>query len=444
MKPDNRTEEWPIGKLCGWDQNPRESTPAGIERLKHQIQKHGAYKPIIVNTNPRVAKVGAVAGGNMRLRAMQELGVKTVWVIPKRFRDKKEMIEISLSDNDRVGRYLEDGLVSLISGLQIDLSDYSVDLNEPPNLDVIVKNYGAAEKGDDSAPALPKKPRSRLGDLYVLGEHRVLCGDSTSENDFKKLMDGELAQVCNTDPPYNVDYNFWARDLRGTRKKNDPDGRMCNDDMSDEQYQEFLINVARNIFKFSADQMSIYWWFAPRNIEPNLKALRDAGFYPSQWIIWLKNSLMLSRHDYHHCFEPCLMGWKKGRVHFGNKNILNLKDVFSGFKNDDEALKRWLSQVFVEEFDVWFQHRDNTKEYLHPTQKPVALAERALKKNSGPGDIVLDCFGGSGSTLIAAHKLGRRARILELDPLYVDVIVTRYCDFAETDQISKNGKNQKW
>ena len=705
-KPKEQTSVWPIGKLQGWDRNPRVATPQGIERLKRQIIKHGLYKPLIVNTNPDVAPVGAVAGGNMRLKAMQELDIKQVWVIPKHFKDEREMVEISLSDNDRVGRYLEDGLVSLVSGLEIDLGDYSVDLKEPPNLDVIVKNYGASAPGDDDAPALPEKPRSKAGDLFELGEHRVLCGNSTSEDDFKKLMNGELAQVCNTDPPYNIDYQSKAK----SRKTK---AGIENDNLTDPKYLDLISKALALISKYSADSMSIYWWFASRNIESNLQALRGAGFYPAQWIIWLKNSLALSTQDYHHCFEPCLMGWKKGEVHFKNKNILNLKDVFSQFKNDDEALKAWLSQVFVEEFDVWFQHRDNTKEYLHPclrpgslvetwdswkpieqinqgdmvlsadgeyhsvvevssheceglyrievggeiveatgnhpflikrkdevawiearliqkgdqsltvantsatmkpwgrrahqantqvetdiqpkkditgsmptvdiecrttlsgnenmgpsqgdirfttgtatgrtiqlptsslsiplhisgytlvaywkevngishakcvgrenqpqqssgtfpgggsqdvsvesalserplmiaefelrtvgsvksiayqgpvinlqvegipafqtkigmshnTQKPVALAERAIKKNSKPGDIVVDAFGGSGSTLIAAQKLSRRARVMELDPAYVDVIVSRYCTFTSSTQVIKNGKKVAW
>ena len=438
-KGEKKTKIWPIAKIRGWDKNPRDISKKDLARLKAQIQKFGQYKPLIINTNPRVAPVGAVAGGNMRLRAMTELGIENVWVIPKRFKTEQEMVEISLSDNDRAGSYNEEGLIALVSGMDIDLGNYSVDLKEPPTLDDIVANYSKPNPQDDLAPPLPKNPKSKIGDLYQLGDHRLLCGDATEEESYKKLLGDDRANLIFTDPPYNVDYtspggmDYNSKKFRGTK------GKMLNDKMSDARYLEFLEKTAGNLYKFSADTMSIYWWFASRNIETNLKALRASKFFPSQWILWVKNSMVLSRQDYHRCFEPCLVGWKKGKKHFSNKNIMNLRDVFKDSKNNEEALKEWLSKVFVEEFDVWFQHRDATSKYLHPTQKPVALAERAIRKNTKPGAIVLDVFGGSGSTLIAAEKLKRRAYLMEMDSAYADVIVKRWEIFTggKAKKISK-------
>jgi DNA modification methylase len=424
------TEIWPIEKIKSWDKNPRDISSAGLSRLKNQIKKFGQYKPLIVNTNPKVAPVGAVAGGNMRRRALEELGYAKVWVIPYHFPTEKEMVEISLSDNDRAGFYNEAGLVSLTTSFNIDINDFSVDIKEPPCLDIIVKNYTQVSPEDDNAPPLPKKPKSKIGDLFLLGENRLLCGDATKEDDFKRLMGNDKAQMVFTDPPYNVDYKSVGALTYTSKKFRGTDEAMINDNMTDAKFTEFLTKALKNIFKFSSDSMSIYWWFASRNVEGNLSALRAAGFQPSQWIIWVKESMVLSRQDYHRCFEPCLFSWKKGKSHFSNQNIRNLRDVFKDFKNDDVALRNWLSQIFVEEFDVWFQRRDPTKTYVHPTQKPVALAERGIKKNSNPGDVVLDAFGGSGSTLIACEKLKRRGRILELDPAYCDVIVKRWEDFT--------------
>jgi len=257
-----------------------------------------------------------------------------------------------------------------------------------------------------------------------------MCGDATKESSYQKLLGYGLADLIFCDPPYNVDYKSPGDLTYKSKKYRGTEGKMFNDNLSDKKYLEFISDALKNLHKFSSSNASIYWWFASRNIRPNLDAFEAAGFYMSQWILWVKNSMILSRQDYHRCFEPCLFGWKKGATHFTNKNLANLKDIFKDFKDNDQALKEWLSQVFVEEFDVWFQHRDVTTKYLHPTQKPVALAERAIKKNCKKGDIVLDMFLGSGSTLIAAEKLQRKCYGADLDPAYVDVIVKRWEQFT--------------
>lgn len=425
-----RTEVWPISKLKTWAKNPRDIDAKGLNRLKAHIRRFGMYKPLIVNISPKAAPVGAVAGGNMRLRALKELHFEKVWVIPKKFKNEQEMIEISLSDNDRFGSYVEADLAGLVSGLDMDQGLFSVDLKEPPTLDDIVSNYSKAGQKDDEAPPLPKKAKSKLGDLYALGNHRLLCGDATKEEDYIRLLGTKCANLVFTDPPYNVDYTSPGGMDYKSKKFDGTKGKMLNDNLSDEKHNKFLSDVADNIYKFTTPTMSFYWWFASRNFTANQKALTSNQFFISQWIIWVKNSMVLSRQDYHRCFEPCLVGWKKGKKHFSNKNIMNFRDIYSDAKSNDETLKKWLSEVFVEEFDVWFQHRDATTKYLHPTQKPVALAERAIKKNSKKGDIVLDVFGGSGSTLIAAEKLSRRAYLMELDPRYVDVIIKRWEGFT--------------
>lgn len=179
----------------------------------------------------------------------------------------------------------------------------------------------------------------------------------------------------------------------------------------------FYIAVLKNLHEFSEDNAPIYWWYAGKNSVINMLAWIEAGFYMSQIVIWLKNSMVYSRgQDFHRCYEPCMFGWKQKKSHFINKQVANLKDVWLQMETAE----------FADMLDIWFSKRDSTAEYVHPTQKPVKLAERALRKSSRQDDIVLDLFGGSGSTLIACEQMHRRARLMELDPKYVDVIIKRW------------------
>ena len=350
---DLTTEMWPIEELKEWDKNPRKPTKTGIENLKKQITDLGQYKPMLINTNPKVAPIGSVAGGNMRLKALRELGTPKVWVIPIAFKNEAEMIKVALSDNDRAGVYVEDQLVELVQGMTgIDLQIYSIDLKEPPSLDIIVSNHVHVKPEDEFTPEPPKTPKSKYGQIYELGRHRIMCGDATKEKDVAALMNGKLANI-----------------------------------------------------------------------------------------VWVKNSMILSRQDFHRCYEPCIYGWKKGKTHWKNKELLSFKDVFSSFQIKEEAQKEWMLQRIdqwveahmetnAKEFDVWFQKRDSVIKYLHPTQKPVALAEQAIKKNSVPGGAVLDLFAGSFSTLIAAEKLGRSFYGMDMDPIFVDVGIKRWEDYT--------------
>ncbi|MEK6531270.1 MAG: DNA modification methylase [Deltaproteobacteria bacterium] len=193
-------------------------------------------------------------------------------------------------------------------------------------------------------------------------------------------------------------------------------GRIFNDNLSDDDCIKLYSDVLKNLYEHTTDDASIYWWFAMENHSLNAEAFKKTKWHISQIIIWLKNSMVISHgQDYHRQYEPCIFGWKKGKNHYRNKNITDLKDIFN-LDFDD----------FIGMLDVWYEKRDNTATYIHPTQKPVRLAERGLKKNSEPGDIVVDLFGGSGSTLMACDQMVRRARLMELDPKYCDVIVKRW------------------
>ena len=243
-----------------------------------------------------------------------------------------------------------------------------------------------------------------------------MCGSSTSREDFERLMGGNKGRLVFTDPPYNVDYKSPAGLTYSSKKYGGNGGKIFNDNLSDKECLAFYTETLKNLYKNTTDDATIYWWFASKNHGVNEEALKEAGWHISQQIIWLKNSMVLSRgQDYHRVYEPCMVGWKKKQVHYKDKNITNLQDVILLDK-----------ETFAEQLDVWYEKRDNTVNYVHPTQKPVRLAERALKRNSKSGDIVIDAFSGSGSTLIACEQLGRKCYAMEIDPKYCDVIVKRW------------------
>ena len=252
----------------------------------------------------------------------------------------------------------------------------------------------------DEAPEPPADPISRPGDLWICGEHRVLCGDATVLADVEKVLDGELADMAFTDPPYNVNYANSAKDkLRG---KNRP---ILNDALG-EDFGALLYDACVNIL--TVTKGAVYICMSSSELDTLQKAFREAGGKWSTFVIWAKNTFTLGRSDYQRQYEPILYGWKDGTDHY-----------WCGARDQG---------------DVWFFDKPH-KNDLHPTMKPVALVERAIRNSSKSRDIVLDPFGGSGTTLIAAERAGRRARLIELDPKYVDVIVQRWQD--QTGQAAK-------
>jgi DNA modification methylase len=241
----------------------------------------------------------------------------------------------------------------------------------------------------DDAPEPPVDPISRPGDLWICGEHRVLCGNATILADVEKVLDGELADMCFTDSPYNVDYSAKGK----PRGKSRP---ILNDNLGDE-FGTFLYDACVNIL--TVTKGAVYMCMSSSELDTLQEAFRKAGGKWSTFVIWAKNTFTLGRSDYQRQYEPILYGWKGGADHY-----------WCGARDQG---------------DVWFFDKPS-KNDLHPTMKPVALVERAIRNSSKSRDIVLDPFGGSGTTLIAAERAGRRARLIELDPKYVDVIIQRW------------------
>jgi DNA modification methylase len=275
------------------------------------------------------------------------------------------------------------------------LRDDDVDLGligfDDAEIDRLLAESGADAGAADEAPAPPADPISRPGDLWICGEHRVLCGDATTLAHVESVLGGELADMCFCDPPYNVNYANSADQKR--RGKNRP---ILNDALG-EQFGELLYDACVNIL--TVTKGGVYICMSSSELDVLQKAFRAAGGHWSTFVIWAKNTFTLGRSDYQRQYEPILYGWKEDADHY-----------WCGARDQG---------------DVWFIDKP-AKNDLHPTMKPVELAERAVRNSSKSRDIVLDPFGGSGTTLIAAERAGRRARLMELDPKYVDVIVQRW------------------
>jgi DNA modification methylase len=276
-----------------------------------------------------------------------------------------------------------------------DLDLIGFDATELERLLALADGEAAPDGDDDEVPQPPEDPVSKPGDLWTLGNHRLLCGDATVLADVERVLGGQFADMTWTDPPYNVDYANTPKDkLRGKHRP------ILNDGLGS-GFEAFLHDACLNIL--SVTKGAVYVCMSSSELDTLQRVFRAAGGKWSTFIIWAKHTFTLGRADYQRQYEPILYGWKEGADHY-----------WCGARNQG---------------DVWFFDKPARND-LHPTMKPVALVERAIRNSSKTRDVVLDPFGGSGSTLIACEKAGRHARLIELDPKYVDTIILRWQEFA--------------
>lgn len=369
-----KIEKRNIEELRGYDKNPRKFTEKGLKDLKKSLQKCGDANIITINAD------NTVLGGHARLTVMKQLGYKEVDVkVPNRLLNEQEVKEVVIRLNANTAG--EWDLDKLQADFELsDLEEWGLDVEFPENDEQEVKEVEVPENVET---------RCKAGDIWQLGEHRLMCGDSTKKADIEKLMDGEKADLLITDPPYNVAYEGKTKDKLTIQ----------NDSLDDANFREFL----KDAF-FAADSVMkpgavFYIWHADSEGYNFRGACRDVEWKVRQCLIWNKNAQVMGRQDYHWKHEPCLYGWKEGASHL------------------------WASdrkQTTVLDFN-----RPN-RNGEHPTMKPVALFDYQIKNNTKGSDIVLDSFGGSGTTLIACEQNKRIARIMELDPHYCDVIIQRW------------------
>lgn len=431
-----------ISTLKLWEDNPRSITAGDFGRLKRQIQKLGQYKPLIITED------GTVLGGNMRLRAYQELGMKDVWVSVVEAPTPEKKLEYALSDNDRAGFYDEQRLAELITNHpELDFSDYKIDLGPMTSIEDLLDQYRPTK--EDEPPDIDETQTiSKEGEVYELGAHRLLCGDATKPESYEKLMAGKKADMVFTDPPYNVDY----QGSMNTHGQNKREGIM-NDKMTNEQFYQFLYDSIRNMMAVCP---GVFYICMSSKEMPNLKAAFDnAGGHWQTFIMWVKNTFTLSRADYQSQYEPILYGWNDKCVNhyfYGYRNISNVwEELPNKIKYEDDKTTITMGGMKLEidgkvtgkiklmgqkaKTDIW-RFDKPTRSAEHPTMKPVKLVCQALVNSSVAGQLVLDPFLGSGSTLIAAEQTGRVCYGIELDPKYCDVIRKRYAQ-----QI---GKESEW
>jgi len=341
------------------------------------------------------------------------MGIKEVPVVYVDIPDIDKEKELNLRLNKNLGEWDWDELANFDKSLLEEVGFSSEELDKFIKVDE--DEFDAEEEYGKIVT-----PTTKLHDVFTLGNHRLSCGDATKDGDVATLMDGKKGRLIFCDPPYNVDYKSPGGLDYASTKFGGTGGKIFNDDKSDEECITFYTKALKNLYNHSTSDVTIYWWFANKNNWINREAFKLAKWKMSQIIIWLKNSMVFSRgQDYHRMYEPCMVGWKEKKSHYKNKGIGTYKDVFHLEYED-----------FSELMDVWYEKRDVTSKYLHPTQKPVRLAERGIRKNSQEGDIILDVFAGSGSTLMACEQMDRIGYLMELDPKYCDVIIKRWEKFT--------------
>jgi DNA modification methylase len=377
-----------VAELIPYVKNSRTHSDEQIAQIAASIKEFGWTNPILIDGE------NGIIAGHGRLMAARKLGYTKVPTIELK----------DLTETQKKAYIIADNRLALNAGWDNEL--LTIELNEllADGFALDILGFDAKELNallepevvegltdEDQVPDVPEEPKTKPGDIYQLGNHRLMCGDSTSINDIEKLCDGQLVDMWLTDPPYNVAYEG------GTGLK------IQNDDMGDEQFRQFLRDAyvaADAVMKAGA---VFYIWHADLEGYNFRGAAKDAGWTVRQCLIWKKSSLVMGRQDYHWRHEPCLYGWKDGAGHLWSADR---------------------KQTTILEFDKPSRNGE------HPTMKPVALFEYQMLNNTKGGDIVLDSFGGSGTTLLAAEKNGRYARLMELDPKYCDVIVKRWEDFT--------------
>lgn len=390
----DKIEQWPTAKLLPYARNARTHSEAQVAQIAASIAEFGFTNPILAGGD------GVIVAGHGRLAAAQKLGLGTVPVVVLDHLSPTQRRALVIADN-RIAENAgwDDAMLRVelealqLEGFDLDLTGFDADAlaellaGDEPDFD------GQAD--EDAVPEVSETPISRPGDVWVLGPHRLLCGDSTVAESYDRLLQGEVADMVFTDPPYNVNYANSAKDkMRGK------DRAILNDNLG-EGFYDFLLAALTCIVAHCRG--GIYVAMSSSELDVLQAAFRAAGGKWSTFIIWAKNTFTLGRADYQRQYEPILYGWPEG------------------------ATRHWCGAR--DQGDVWAIKKPQ-KNDLHPTMKPVELVERAIRNSSRPGNVVLDPFGGSGTTLIAAEKSGRVARLIELDPKYVDVIVRRWEDFT--------------
>ena len=397
-------ERWPTAKLVPYARNARTHSEEQVAQIAASIVEFGFTNPILAGSD------GVIVAGHGRLAAAQKLGLDTVPVVVLDHLTPTQRRALIIADN-RIAENAgwDDAMLRIeLQSLQEDGFNLDITGFDADALAEIMAGEETTVDGntdEDSVPEISETVISRPGDVWILGNHRLVCGDATQASSYEQLLAGQRVQMIWSDLPYNVNYANSAKDkLRGKHRP------ILNDNLG-EGFYDFVFD-ALSLMLPHCDG-AVYIAMSSSELDTLQAAFRAAGGKWSTFIIWAKHTFTLGRADYQRQYEPILYGWPEG------------------------SSRHWCGDR--DQGDVW-NIKKPARNDLHPTMKPVELMERSIRNSSRPGDVVLDCFGGSGSTLIAAEKSGRRCFMMELDPKYCDVIVRRWQEFSGGKAISEDGQ----
>lgn len=382
--------------------NPRAIGDRALDGLRASIDRFGLVEPIVWNE-----RTGHVIGGHQRLKVLQAKGVEETEVVVVDLPEAEEKALNVTLNNPNIQGHFTKGLQVVLDEVKIEVPGMFVELQLD---DLHIEVPADGEAGADEVPTDAER-RTAAGQLWSCGRHLLLCGDATEPASWTALIGDSPARMAFTDPPYSTDYN------PDVRPKPDPNvrspkralnkrrmGRIVSDGMPRDEYRQFLVTALGNLLDSLKAGASFYLCCGYSSYVDYVTVLEAHEILLSGCIVWDKGAMVLDRKDYHSCYEFILYGWKRGAAH--------------GFRGPNN------------EVDLWSVRRDPAMSYEHPTQKPVELAGRAIRNSSRAGDVVVDCFGGSGSTMIACEQLDRECRMMEIDPRFCDVIVARWERFT--------------
>lgn len=390
---------FPVADLIPYARNSRTHNEEQIAQIMASIKEFGFTNPILIGSD------NVIIAGYGRLLAAQRLGLKEVPVIRLPDLTETQRKALVIADNKIALNAGWDEEMLALEMKELEESDFNLDIlgfseDELKELENFGESQTEAKSEEDEIPEAPAEPITKRGDVWILGEHRLMCGDITMFDDVRKLMRDDCAAMIFTDPPYNVNYGSTMKDSIRYHAGTLGGRKIMNDNLGD-GFPQFLTDSLSNLLMFC--QGAAYVCMSSSELHTLYSAFIAAGGKWSTFIIWAKNTFTLGRADYQRQYEPILYGWNADKPHY------------------------WCGDR--DQSDVW-EYNKPVKNDLHPTMKPVELVERAVLNSSKSGDIVLDGFGGSGSTLIACEKNNRKARLMELDPKFCDVIVKRWEEYT--------------
>ena len=411
-----------VEDLIPYENNPR-LNDNGVEALAESIKEFGFKVPIIIDTD------GVIVAGHTRLKACKKLGIEEVPCIVADDLTDEQVKAFRLADNKvaELSDWDLDKLKEEIEELDIDMTKYGFVQIE--NLDQAIEDINdLMEKEIDDEV----EPKAKRGDIYKLGEHYLMCGDSTDSKDVEKLTQGNKIDLVVTDPPYFIDYD-----------KSALGEKIANDDLSKDERVGFLVKAFTNFKKALKDGGVFYIWHADTCREYFAEALKAVGLENRQVLIWVKNTPTLSRQDYNWKHEPCLYGWKEGAGHYYNNDFtattINTKQKplnQMSEKEKDDYIKEL--EAYISDGTTTLMYDKPLKSEYHPTTKPVKLIAEQVSRSSRIGESVMDLFGGSGTTLLACEELNRKCYMMEYEPKYVDIIIQRWEEMTGYEAVKVN------